>query len=72
MRMPLTLEFYTRVTLCLSRWSSTLVRRYAPHAGVTHLRDTVPLALEFHTRAMPCLRADDGYGLLSSDVQHLL
>jgi len=45
---------------------------YAPHTGVTHLRDTVPLALEFHTHAMPCLRADDGYGLLLSNVQHLL
>ena len=35
MCMPLTLEFYTCVTLCLSCWSSTLVRRYAPHTGVT-------------------------------------
>jgi len=49
-----------------------LVRCYASHTGVTHLHDAVPLALEFHTRAMPCLRADNGYSLLSSDVQHLL
>jgi len=35
MCMPLTLEFYTCMMLCLSRWSSTLMQRYAPHAGVT-------------------------------------
>ena len=40
-----------------------------------HVRAPLPplrTALEFHTRAMPCLRADDGYSLLSSDVKHLL
>jgi len=29
-RRPLTLEFYTRATPCLSRWSSTLARCHSP------------------------------------------
>ena len=59
---------------CQLYWSPRLrvIATTTASARVPHLRDAMPLVLEFHTRAMPCLRADDGYSLLSSDVKHLL